>query len=217
MNPKTFQITVKKGPRLGEAFELTKDEIIIGRDTTLDISFEISEVSRRHAAITRVGDEYFVKDLGSTNGTFVNKKRVKDQHRLKIGDVIMLSDEVYLVVESQFDPGATMVAPPPFANEEQKTEYAPPPAFTPAPVRVPAPVSAPPKPKEQYAGRIPVSPAMLPEIPEEGKKKTWIWAGVGCLAVMIFLFVIGLILFDALDFYCTPPFDKLFGFLYTCP
>ncbi len=211
MNPQTFQLTVKKGPRLRETFELDKDEIIIGRDTTADIVFEIPEVSRKHAIITRRGDEYFVED-NSTNGTFINKKKVVGQYQLQNGDVLMLSDEVYLTFESKYDPGATLVAAPAFTSQAQETEYALP----------PTPVPPPPPPREQYAGKIPSSPPDMPldfseDIPEEGKKKTWLWAGIGCLVVVIFFVVVGLVLFDALNFYCTPPFDKLFSFLYTCP
>ena len=56
------------------------------------------------------------------------------------------------------------------------------------------------------------------DLAEEKKgERTWLWAGIGCVVVIIFLIVIGLIVFDYLNLYCTPPFDSLFNFLYSCP
>ena len=52
---------------------------------------------------------------------------------------------------------------------------------------------------------------------EEGGGRTWLWAGIGCVVVLIFFVVVGLIAFDYLNLYCTPPFNTLFDFLYTCP
>lgn len=227
MSQQIFQLTVKKGPSLGKKFELSKDKITIGRDANHDITFDIKEVSRKHASIVRRGNEYFVQDLGSTNGTFVNKKEVKGQYHLQPGDVVMLSDDIYMEFGAQYDPDATMVAPPSFSSEAEKTEYALP-KVSPSPA--PSPPSPPPSSRpssapsprqsnEQYAGRIPASPEVGPDFldEEDENKKTWLWAGLGCLAIVIFLVVVGVVLFDALNLYCTPPFDKLFSFLYTCP
>ncbi|MBS1249573.1 MAG: Oxoglutarate dehydrogenase inhibitor [Chloroflexi bacterium] len=214
MNAKTFKLTVNKGPHLGKTFELAKEKVTIGRDSAADVTFDIAEVSRSHAAITRRGDEYFIADLGSTNGTYINQKRITGQQRLQSGDTIMLSDAVHLNFISQFDPGATVVATPSFMKEESGTK--------PAMPAVPKPKQpAPSPPQQQYAGRVPSGPAMSPPSPvipeEEGKKKTWLWAGLGCLAVVIFFLVIGLVAFDYMNLYCTPPFDRLLSFLYTCP
>jgi hypothetical protein len=54
------------------------------------------------------------------------------------------------------------------------------------------------------------------QVTEEKKSRTWMWAGIGCIVVIFFLIVVGLIAFDYLNLYCTPPFDTLFNFLYTC-
>ncbi len=222
MNPQTFHLTVSKGPHLGKTFELAKEKVTIGRDAALDVTFDIAEVSRSHAVITRHGDDYFLQDLGSTNGTYVNEKKITGQHRLRSGDTIMLSDAVFMQFALQYDSEATMVSAPAFLKQERGTVVAAP--SVPRPVRPPVRPSAPQPirpsaPPQQYAGRVPAGPAMAPVLPEmeEEKKKTWLWAGLGCLAVVIFLLVVGLILFDYLNFYCTPPFDKLLSFLYTCP
>jgi len=205
MNPHTFQLTISKGPHLGKTFELAKEKVTIGRDAAVDVTFDIAEVSRSHAIITRQGDNYLLQDLGSTNGTFVNEKKISGQYRLHSGDKIMLSDAVHMIFSVQYDSGATVVAPSPFESREPRTD----PSMPAMPVR-------PQKPR-QYAGKVPAGPTVIPTAPKEEKKNTWLWAGLGCLAVAILLFVIGFIAFDYLNLYCTPPFDKLFGFLYTCP
>ena len=53
--------------------------------------------------------------------------------------------------------------------------------------------------------------------PEKKKGNTWLWAGIGCVVVILFLIVVGAILFDYLNLYCTPPFDTVMKFFWTCP
>ena len=60
------------------AVPLTMNGTLIGRSLESDIRFANSEVSRNHAVITRRGTLAFVRDLGSSNGTFVNGDRVHD-------------------------------------------------------------------------------------------------------------------------------------------
>ena len=65
-------------------------KITIGRDSSNDISINNQLCSRRHAVIQKIKDGFFISDLGSTNGTYINGSRIKaDQWiRLKRGDVI---------------------------------------------------------------------------------------------------------------------------------
>ena len=51
---------------------------------------------------------------------------------------------------------------------------------------------------------------------EKPKNKTWLWASVGCLAIIIIGCLAAAFLFDAMDMYCQPPFDSIFSFLYDC-
>ncbi|HVL33614.1 MAG TPA: DUF3662 and FHA domain-containing protein [Actinomycetota bacterium] len=76
------------------AWPLSKETIVIGRQETCDVQIPDLGVSRRHAEIRREGDEWVVYDLGSTNGTDVNGKRV-NRHRLSPGDR-MLFGETFL-------------------------------------------------------------------------------------------------------------------------
>jgi ABC transport system ATP-binding/permease protein len=66
----------------------TDTQITIGRDGC-DITLENPQVSRQHAVIERHGTTHALRDLGSTNGTFVNGRRVT-QHTLGVGDVIQI-------------------------------------------------------------------------------------------------------------------------------
>jgi pSer/pThr/pTyr-binding forkhead associated (FHA) protein len=69
---------VLKGAGAGWRFLLDSDQIRIGRDTNNDICLDDITVSRSHALITKDGDRYAIKDLGSLNGTYLNAILVKD-------------------------------------------------------------------------------------------------------------------------------------------
>jgi pSer/pThr/pTyr-binding forkhead associated (FHA) protein len=81
---------------------MSEDETQIGRwdadggifpDVDLDADDPEAKVSRRHARITRRGEQYFVEDLGSTNGTFINRGRrllPGDRHPLRDGDEVIV-------------------------------------------------------------------------------------------------------------------------------
>lgn len=66
----------------------------IGRDAKADVMLEDAAVSYIHAQLVRQGDDSYVRDLGSRNGTFVNGERISTPHRLANGDRIKLGDTV---------------------------------------------------------------------------------------------------------------------------
>lgn len=86
-------IVLKSGETM--TYELVQDETIVGRAKTCDIPIESNMVSTRHARILRRGARYFIEDLESTNGTFVDGKRIaeltelKDDERIKLGPFMM--------------------------------------------------------------------------------------------------------------------------------
>lgn len=211
MGYQDFRLTVVKGFNKGESYPLEGDEIVIGRGEDNDIVLNVGEVSREHAVLVKQENEegYIIKDLNSTNGTFVDKMRIGGKYLLKPGDTIMLGDAVYLTYQADMDPDATLVAPAPDAVQDAEET-----AVTPRQQAARQPrkerTAAPPPPAA-------VKDLREEQLTEEGGRKTWLWAGIGCLVVVIFLAVVGLIVFDYLNLYCTPPFDTLFDFLYTCP
>src|SRR5512137_44667 len=105
--PRMPSVWVKNGPLKGRTFELHDAVITVGRDPTETVQVLDQGVSRQHARIYRAGEMCFIRDLGSTNGTFVNDQRVQEE-LLRSGDVIRIGSTL-LAFEDR--PGAA--APPP--------------------------------------------------------------------------------------------------------
>lgn len=95
-------LVIERGRSAGKKFPLTEEEAQIGRwdadggifpEIDLDADDPEAKVSRRHARIMRREGEYFVEDLGSTNGTFINRGRrllPGDRQPLRDGDEIIV-------------------------------------------------------------------------------------------------------------------------------
>ncbi len=78
------------GGRAGESFLLSGERTLIGRSPECDVFLDDVTVSRRHAEIGRNDEHFTIKDLGSLNGTFVNRRRtesseLEDDDELQIG------------------------------------------------------------------------------------------------------------------------------------
>jgi len=74
----------------GQPFQPGEGRTLIGRSPECDIFLDDVTVSRRHAEIVREADEFTIKDLGSLNGTYVNRKRIEsaalqDDDEVQIG------------------------------------------------------------------------------------------------------------------------------------
>lgn len=79
---------------LSERVPLTKVPFVIGRSKTVDHTVYSNKVSKEHAAIVKIGQRYAVRDLGSTNGTFVNGRRTTEQF-LSDGDIIHVAHKEF--------------------------------------------------------------------------------------------------------------------------
>jgi two-component system NtrC family sensor kinase len=86
---------VVRGNDQGCRFELDADQITIGRDVGNTIQLHDTEISRRHAVLTREGRRYKLVDNRSSNGTFINGKRLST-HVLAAGDELTLGSTVLL-------------------------------------------------------------------------------------------------------------------------
>ncbi|MDO5741102.1 MAG: FHA domain-containing protein [Ornithinimicrobium sp.] len=77
LRPGTALLIVLRGPNTGARFLLDADEVSSGRHPHSDIFLDDVTVSRRHAVFVREGDGYAVRDVGSLNGTYVNRERIE--------------------------------------------------------------------------------------------------------------------------------------------
>ncbi len=103
MSPATPGLTILSGARAGDAVVFPGDFVTIGRHPSSHIAFDPTrdlDVSARHAALFRQDETWFVRDLGSTNGTWVNGERVRGDRPLAPGDVIRFGP---LGPETRFD------------------------------------------------------------------------------------------------------------------
>lgn len=85
--------------RRGTPIPLEQDEVVIGRDPSVDVMLDSACVSRRHAALRALGDHYTLYDLGSSNGTRVNGADLREPVLLQPGDSIELGGEVTVLYE----------------------------------------------------------------------------------------------------------------------
>lgn len=82
-------LVVKRGPNAGSRFLLDQETTAAGRHPDSDIFLDDVTVSRRHAEFRRNGDQYEVVDVGSLNGTYVNREP-KNSSVLSNGDEIQI-------------------------------------------------------------------------------------------------------------------------------
>jgi pSer/pThr/pTyr-binding forkhead associated (FHA) protein len=77
------------GGRAGEVFELQGERMTIGRSPEAEVFLDDVTVSRNHALLVRRRDGLYIDDLGSLNGTYVNRRRI-ESHRLQNGDELQV-------------------------------------------------------------------------------------------------------------------------------
>lgn len=85
-----------QGANPGQLFPLDCEQAILGRHPECDIVLESGAVSRHHARILELDGEFYVEDMNSRNGTFVNGQPVEGRQRLDEGDQVSVCDLVFV-------------------------------------------------------------------------------------------------------------------------
>lgn len=170
------QLVMAKGPRPEEAFPLDAPPLVLGRDPRNSIVIDHPQVSRRHARLIQRGDTWIIEDLDSTNGTFVNDRRLVGPHPLTTGDIVGLGEAVLLT----FQEGEP-------TSDASPEETVTPPASRPTPPRDhQAPARRPTSfdPMESASPYPSVGPQTGPE-GRPGRDRMWIWLAVGVVILLL--------------------------------
>jgi pSer/pThr/pTyr-binding forkhead associated (FHA) protein len=77
------------GGRVGESFAVDRERMSIGRRPDAEVFLDDVTVSRDHALLLRRGEQWYLDDCGSLNGTYVNRSRIESQ-RLEEGDEVQI-------------------------------------------------------------------------------------------------------------------------------
>ena len=87
-------VLVTEGSNAGQRAELENAPILIGRGTDAAIRLDDDYVSTRHARIAASGDQWFVEDLGSTNGTYIGTVRINQPTTITLGTQVRIGKTI---------------------------------------------------------------------------------------------------------------------------
>ncbi len=102
------QLHTIEGPHVGGVIALDRESAILGRHPECDIVLDSGAVSRQHARIQRVDDRFYIEDMQSRNGTYVNGRQIRQPQVLNDQDRITLCDVVLVFSDDPADKQATV-------------------------------------------------------------------------------------------------------------
>jgi len=88
------KVVIMEGGNKGEAVSLEEAPLLIGRGNDAAIRLDDDYVSTRHARIASSGDQWFVEDLGSTNGTYVGTSRISQATTIQLGTQVRIGKTI---------------------------------------------------------------------------------------------------------------------------
>jgi pSer/pThr/pTyr-binding forkhead associated (FHA) protein len=88
------QVVIVEGGNKGETVNLDEAPLLIGRGNDAAIRLDDDYVSTRHARIASSGDQWFVEDLGSTNGTYVGTSRISQATAIQLGTQVRIGKTI---------------------------------------------------------------------------------------------------------------------------
>ena len=86
-----------QGPGAPRQYELHRSEMVVGRSPDNAIAIHSRSLSRRHSRFSCRNGRLLIDDLGSTNGTMVNGRRVDAEHELHHGDLVLIGDATFRI------------------------------------------------------------------------------------------------------------------------
>lgn len=93
-------LVITEGPRREAEFALRGERVTIGRDEAVEVTIDEPSASRRHAVIERRRDGFYLRDLGSTNGTYLHGLLRGEEKRLREGDRFRIGRTEFLFHDS---------------------------------------------------------------------------------------------------------------------
>lgn len=232
MNTTGASLIIRHGSAPQQEYEINDKTTVLGREAINEVVLFDPEVSRRHAQIIFQGGRYVIEDLGSTNGTFVNERRITVPTPLSNGDLIEVGEATkitFLDAASAMD--ATIIKAEPVPEMDQTVadpETAP--VWEGAAQTSQPEYQAPPPPPAEYQAVSQPPPGAysgpqesLPPPKADSSARNRYLIGCGCLAILLVVLCAGsLFVLDALApdvLYCSlggPVLEGL-GFNMACP
>ena len=93
----TWKLQAITGEFTGQEISIERD-MLVGRHQDADILLQSADISRRHAALLLKGEQLWVQNLNSSNGTFINDTRVEQETALNDGDILQFASFVFSVL-----------------------------------------------------------------------------------------------------------------------
>jgi pSer/pThr/pTyr-binding forkhead associated (FHA) protein len=121
----SLTLEIVEGPGAGRSLQVASP-IVIGRDPDVDLTLDDGQASRQHARLTPRDIDVLVEDLGSTNGTFVNREEIHAPTSFAPGDELVIGVtvmEIRAPQEVARQPSAVRRVPPPLAAMERRPTY----------------------------------------------------------------------------------------------
>ncbi len=109
-------LIVETGKHKGKRLKLPDGETVVGRDPDAQVRIASNEVSRRHCLLIAEGERLKVRDLGSSNGTFVNGTPIQEDYELQPGDLLVIGPMGFRFP----GPAAAETTTPPLAASPRK-------------------------------------------------------------------------------------------------
>jgi len=180
-------LIVNDGPNQGQAYTLQDMVCTLGRTPDNAVVIDSPRISRHHAQIRLLPDGAVIEDMGSTNGTWVNDRRLTGPYRLSHGDVIGLADYITFRFETEAAVRTEKLSSTPSDRATQVMRDVP---SYPDIAPPPPPVYQEPHPQYEVRQEAPVyaaaaPPLLAPEAPPKPKRSKWTYIIVAILLILI--------------------------------